>query len=160
MPDAICVKGLFITSLNYQGSKAASSGGGHGNPLQYSCLENPMVRGAWRAAVPGVAKSRTWLSDQAQPSKETSEARVQRKWSPWVTEFYWGCRGPWRPKFSPVNVEGLGRNWWCNVWSNMWYMWDVVSVWCDMCVISINNRNGLALQWERRGSVIDAGEIG
>ena len=36
-----------------------SSGGGHGNPLQYSCLENPMERGAWRATVHGVAKSRT-----------------------------------------------------------------------------------------------------
>ena len=33
-----------------------SSGGGHGNPLQYSCLENPMDRGAWQAAVLGVAK--------------------------------------------------------------------------------------------------------
>ena len=33
-------------------------GGGHGNPLQYSCLENPMDRGAWRATVHGVAKSR------------------------------------------------------------------------------------------------------
>ena len=31
-----------------------SPGGGHGNPLQYSCLENPMDRGAWRAAVHGV----------------------------------------------------------------------------------------------------------
>ena len=31
--------------------------GGHGNPLQYSCLENPMDRGAWWAAVPMVAKS-------------------------------------------------------------------------------------------------------
>ena len=30
--------------------------GGHGNPLQYSCLENSMDRGAWRAAVHGVAK--------------------------------------------------------------------------------------------------------
>ena len=28
-------------------------GGGHGNPLQYSCLENPMDRGAWRATVHG-----------------------------------------------------------------------------------------------------------
>ena len=36
-----------------------SPGGGHGNPLQYSCLENPMDRGAWQAAVHGVAKSRT-----------------------------------------------------------------------------------------------------
>ena len=32
------------------------------NPLQYSCLENPMDRGAWRAGVQGVAKSPTWLS--------------------------------------------------------------------------------------------------
>ena len=34
-------------------------GGGHGNPLQYSCLENPMDRGAWWATVPGVVKSWT-----------------------------------------------------------------------------------------------------
>ena len=40
-----------------------SPGGGHGNPLQYSCLENPMDRGAWRATVHGVAKSQTRLSD-------------------------------------------------------------------------------------------------
>ena len=59
-----------------------SPGGGHGNPLQYSCLENPMDRGvwqatvhreskrelvmdreAWRTAVHGVAKSQTRLSD-------------------------------------------------------------------------------------------------
>ena len=32
-------------------------GGGHGNPLQYSCLENPMDRGAWRATDRGVAES-------------------------------------------------------------------------------------------------------
>ena len=35
-----------------------SPGGGHGNPLQYSCLENPMNRGAWWTTVHGVAKSR------------------------------------------------------------------------------------------------------
>ena len=34
----------------------SSLGGGHGNPLQYSCLENPMDRGAWRATVHGVAE--------------------------------------------------------------------------------------------------------
>ena len=34
-----------------------SSGGGHGNPLQYSCLENPMDRGAWQATAHGVAES-------------------------------------------------------------------------------------------------------
>ena len=35
--------------------------GRHGNPLQYSCLENPMDRGAWWATVHGVTKSRTQL---------------------------------------------------------------------------------------------------
>ena len=40
-----------------------SPGEGHGNPLQYSCLENPMDRGAWQATVRGVAKSQTQLSD-------------------------------------------------------------------------------------------------
>ena len=38
-----------------------SPGGGHGNPLQYSCLENPMDRGAWSATVHGVSKSQTRL---------------------------------------------------------------------------------------------------
>ena len=38
-----------------------SSGGGHGNPLQYSCLGNPMGRGAWRATVHGVTKCWTRL---------------------------------------------------------------------------------------------------
>ena len=38
-------------------------GGGNGYPLQYSCLESPMDRGAWHAAVHGVTKSWTWLSD-------------------------------------------------------------------------------------------------
>ena len=40
-----------------------SPGGGNGNPLQYSYLENPMDRGAWQATVRGVAKSRTQLRD-------------------------------------------------------------------------------------------------
>ena len=38
-------------------------GEGNGTPLQHSCLENPMDRGAWWAAVHGVAKNRTQLSD-------------------------------------------------------------------------------------------------
>ena len=40
-----------------------SSGEGNGNPLQYSCLENPMGGGAWQATVHGVTKSWTQLSD-------------------------------------------------------------------------------------------------
>ena len=40
-----------------------SPGGGNGNPLQYSCLENPMDRGAWWAIAHGIAKSWMQLSD-------------------------------------------------------------------------------------------------
>ena len=40
-----------------------SSGEGNGNPLQYSCLDNSMDRGAWQATVHGVTKSWTRLSD-------------------------------------------------------------------------------------------------
>ena len=39
-----------------------SPGGDNGNPLQYSCLKNPMDRGTWWSSVHGIAKSRTWLS--------------------------------------------------------------------------------------------------
>ena len=39
-----------------------SLGVGNGNPLQYSCLKNPMDRRAWQATVHGVAKSQIWLS--------------------------------------------------------------------------------------------------
>ena len=52
-----------------------SPGGGYGNPLQYSCLENSMDRGAWQATVHGVAKSQTGLSMHAHPSR-------------WVLKFY------------------------------------------------------------------------
>ena len=37
-------------------------GGGHDNPLQYSCLENSMDKGAWEATIQGVTKSQTKLS--------------------------------------------------------------------------------------------------
>ena len=40
-----------------------SPGEGNGDPLQYSCLENPLDRGAWWATVHGVTKSQTLLSD-------------------------------------------------------------------------------------------------
>ena len=45
-------------SVSVPGS-GRSPGEGHGNPLQYSCLENPMDRGAWRVTVHKVAESDT-----------------------------------------------------------------------------------------------------
>ena len=58
-----------------------STGEGNGNPFQYSCLENPMVRGAWWATVHGVTKSRTRLSAHTQcayPVSRTYAREVER----------------------------------------------------------------------------------
>ena len=54
-----------------------SPGGGHGNPLQYSCLENPTERGAWWAIAHGVAKSWTRLRD---PTEALSLCSGMRHW--------------------------------------------------------------------------------
>ena len=54
-----CIAG----DLGLNPGSGRSPGEGNGNPLQYSCLENPMDGGAWWAIVHRVAKSRTQLSD-------------------------------------------------------------------------------------------------
>ena len=61
-------RGFSIDSIKLQNElllqpPACSAGEGNGTPLQYSCLENPMDRGAWWAPVHGVSKSQTQLSD-------------------------------------------------------------------------------------------------
>ena len=63
--DAVKHSTMHRTALNNTGLilQAKLPGEGNGTPLQYSCLENPMGGGAWWAAVHGVAKSRTRLSD-------------------------------------------------------------------------------------------------
>ena len=52
-----------ICCLNNLWHTQTICGEGNGNPLQYSCLENPTDGGAWWATVQGVTKSQTWLSD-------------------------------------------------------------------------------------------------
>ena len=54
-----------------------SPGEGNGNPLLYSCLENPIDRGAWWAKVHGVTKSRTLLSDFSSSLQSTKKSWVQ-----------------------------------------------------------------------------------
>ena len=62
-PEAkMCMQRVDHT-LGFPWWVSGKDGEGNGTPLQYSCLENPMDGGAWWAAVHGVAKSRTWLSD-------------------------------------------------------------------------------------------------
>ena len=61
-----------------------SPGEGNGNPLQYSCLENPMYGGAWWATVHGVAESQTRLSDfthGVQVASAISKKLIKRPWA-------------------------------------------------------------------------------
>ena len=53
----------FYNPYSFQHLLHHKFGEGNGTPLQYSCLENPVDGGAWQAAVPGVAKGWTQLSD-------------------------------------------------------------------------------------------------
>ena len=62
-----------------------SSGEGNGNPLQYSCLENPIDRGAWQATVHGVARARHDLATKPPPptlllkEREIKNTKVDQK---------------------------------------------------------------------------------
>ena len=67
-PGGSVVKNLPANAGNAEDSgsiprSGRSPGEGNGNPLQYSCLENPMDKGVWQAIVHGVTKSQKLLSD-------------------------------------------------------------------------------------------------
>ena len=51
----------WVSSLGWKDALPCPMGGGHGNPLKYSCPENPMDRGTWQVTVHGVIKSHTQL---------------------------------------------------------------------------------------------------
>ena len=75
-------------------------GVGNGNPPQYSCLENPMDGGAWWAAVHGVAKSQTRLSDF---TSLFTFMHWRRKWQP-------------TPESLPGESQGRGSLVGCRPW--------------------------------------------
>ena len=84
--------------LSSCGAPASYCGEGDGTPLRYSCLENPMDGGAWWAAVHGVAKSRTRLSDFT-----FTFMHWRRKWQP-------------TPVFLPGESQGWGSLVGCHLW--------------------------------------------
>ena len=77
---------------------SAYVGEGNGTPLQYSSLENPIDGGAWQAAVHGLAKSQTWLSDFT------------------LTFIHW--RRKWQP--IPVFLPGESQRWGSLVGCHLW----------------------------------------
>ena len=85
-------------SSQLKSSVMSPVGEGNGTTLQYSCLENPMDRGAWWAAVHGVTKSQTGLSDFT-----FTFMHWRRKWQP-------------TPVFLPGEPEGRGSLVGCCLW--------------------------------------------
>ena len=86
-----------VTSLHFS---LSCIGEGNGNPLQWSCLENPRDGGAWWAAIYGVAQSRTLLK--------------------WLSSSSRSGRSPWRWSGNPLQYSCLGNPmdrgvWWATV---------------------------------------------
>ena len=87
------MQGTLVQSLGQEDP----SGEGNGNPCQYSCLENPMGRGDWRAKVHGVAKSWSRLNDQLSGLLVANKWNSNSKWLEQRWEFrlllgMMGCR--------------------------------------------------------------------
>ena len=85
----------------FEGIYIIVGGDGNGTPLQYSCLENPLDGGAWKAAVHGVVEGRTRLSDFTFTFHFHAS---RRKWQP-------------TPVFSPGESQGQRSLVGCHLWS-------------------------------------------
>jgi len=86
-----------------------NNGEGNGTPLQHSCLENPMDRGAWWAAVHGVTKSRTRLSDFTFTFHFPA---LEKAMAPHSSVLAWRIPGTGEPRglFS-MGLHRVGRDW-------------------------------------------------
>ena len=85
------VQEMLVRSLGWEDPP----GGGHGDPLQYSCLESPMDRGAWWATVHSVAESDTPELTHVRPSKGE----------------YYVCKFP-APRSAPALIALTNKLWW------------------------------------------------
>ena len=106
-------------------------GGGNGNPLQCSCLENPRDGRAWWAAVYGVTQSRTRLKRLS-----GSSSSLTKKWhennSDHVGMFFgYGCKRHWLGPWSISESGGKGYRRLLRVWcrkAGLWIVWKQVSL--------------------------------
>ena len=88
-------EGTEMNGLRGRGSVPGlgrSAGGGNGNPLWYSCLKNPMDRGAWQATVHEVTKSQTRLSTHTQRQGDSENVSSRGPWLESCTTGLWASR--------------------------------------------------------------------
>ena len=84
-----------------------SPGEGNGNPLQYSCLEDPMHRETWQAAVHGIARVGHDLVTKPPPPLKWRKWMSEKPWRRWLPAKLGECQGLWLDQF----LEGRGLSW-------------------------------------------------
>ena len=112
------------------------SGEGSGTPLQYSCLENPMDGGAWWAAVHGVAKSRTRLSDFTFTFHIHA---LEKEMATHSSVLAWRIPGTGEPGWLPsMGSHRVGHDWsalaaaatyWCSRSGRSQFIYHLVPLW-------------------------------
>ena len=93
----------YLSTLLFD--KPLHAGAGNGNPVRYTCLENPMDRGAWWATVHGVTKSQTFTFP-SHSLQGPQKARVEAGASVWQ----WGWRGRLRNEPGSISAN-VTRSW-------------------------------------------------
>ena len=153
-------------------------GEGNSNPLQYSCLENPVDRGAWWAAIYGVAQSWTWLKRLSSSSSmmyqrlcllteeietnplDTSLMKLMNgkgyinKLSNLMQYQVWkGCRNRKRREILILEVSGVLKRESCRNWRFSWFWREIGS---DQTIIrrkESGGRKGAGFLWKQRTQV-------
>ena len=130
----------------------SGSGERNGNPLQYSCLENSMGRGAWRATVHGVTESQTWLRDQQYNTIQYSIGKYTGKYI--LNYFYYfslkdmftqkyqylkefiACESQMHDSYSTKSRRESGRKWKHAfiIYATIWYHFRVDCV-SERCIL-------------------------
>ena len=132
-----------------------SPGEGNGNPLQYSCLENPMERGAWWVTVHGVAKSHTHTHTQRkQNTLGFRELHIN------LLDLSTNA-GPTWPLQRKRSLNRMFKKPQGSMWFQSWGSWAVSASWCwsDLLVcpglsVSIHQKNSREIYWSSDAKVI------
>ena len=110
-------------------------GGGHGNPLQYSCLKNPTDRGVWQATVRGVTKSSTWLKELSMQAHTMHMSGFKRSGK---EEWDWklGSLGSLQMSLSDCQHRGTQKpTTWFESCSLLWLL--VTATITTICILSV-----------------------
>ena len=130
-----------MTLSNVWNEIIIENGEGNGNPLQYSCLENPRDGGALWAAISGVAQSRTWLKRLSSSSSSLQWTTFCQTSPPWPTCLGW----PHRARLSFIELDkGVVLVWldwlvFCD------YGFSVSALWCPFAAPTV--LLGFLLPW-------------